>query len=242
MIDDLRLLAQLQKIDLRIHELEKSKEEFPKEVEELEGRIETAQNTITTIDQKSEDVDKQEAQLEEKIQNARKTLERSQERLNTITTNREYDAVHSEIAAQESAIASSSSRRANFEEDKANLTKAREEALKELETISGENEPKIQVLQKRISSIDSDIAEVIKERDEIAPKIRPAYLRTYEHIHKRRKNGIAVGIVNDQSRTCPMCYKVLERQLVSEIRRGNRLEICQSCGTILIWEKEESQD
>ncbi len=238
MIHDLKYLVELQKIDLRIHELEMSKEEFPKQVEELKLLIAEAEEKITALDEKAAEIEKEEKDVRERIENAKIALERSQEKLNTITTNREYDAVHTEIESQRTGIENGEKRLQNFADDKENLQKTREEAVAELESIRGENQPKIDELTARIASIDSDIDQVVQEREQIAPKIGSSYLRTYDHIHKRRKTGVAVGLVSDAERTCPVCYKVLETQLVNEIRRGNRIQICQSCGTILIWDDE----
>jgi predicted nucleic acid-binding Zn-ribbon protein len=238
MIDDLKFLIELQKIDSAIQELEMSKEEFPKQVEELKGLIAEAEAKIASLDQKMEEIEKEEKDVKDRIVNAKSGLERSQEKLNSITTNREYDAVHSEIEAQKTGIANGENRLKNFSDDRENLKTAREEAVEELENIRTENQPKIDELQSRIASIDSDIAEVVKKREQVAPKIRPSYLRTYDHIHKRRKKSPSVGQVTDVDRTCPVCYKVLETQLVNEIRKGNRLQICQSCGTILVWNEE----
>ncbi len=234
MSKDLQYLVRLQEIDLRIFDLEQSKEEFPRQVEELEGAIQEKQKSVDSISKKLEDTEQERKKVEQKISDSKLALERSQERLNSITTNREYDAVHDEIESNQNIVQSGESKLQNLDAAIEKLTATKEESLKQLEEMKAENQPNIDDLKSRIASIDSNIAKEMKERNEIAEKISRQYYRTYEHIHSRRKNGKAVSLVNEQRRTCTVCFRVLERQLYSKVRRGNSLEICESCGSLLI--------
>jgi hypothetical protein len=238
MVKDLENLIELQNIDLRVQELEQSKEDFPREVEELERRIEEAGQATRNLQEKLDSARTERQNAADEIENARQSLEKSQERLSMITTNREYDAVHAEIEANKQILANSENRMKNYSENIERLESELEESRKQEEEIRTESEPKLNELREKIASIDSTIAEAVKEREKVLPDIGRPFLRPYEHIHSRRKSGRVLSMVNANEGTCTICFKVLERQLVNEVKRGDKLTICQSCGSLLVWNPE----
>jgi len=177
--------------------------------------------------------------FDEQILKSRELLEKSQNRLNSIKTNREYDAVHAEIENQKNSINSVEIRKKNLLDEIEKLNKAIEEKTKEYEQIKSENEPQISELKKKIEAIDSTIASIVKERNEIVPKISKPILRTYDLIRKKRKNGNALS--NVTGKTCAVCYKVLEPQVYNEIKRGRKMLLCQNCGSIFVWGGDSKQ-
>lgn len=232
---DLEKLTQLQTIDIRIVEIRRSSEEFPRMVADLESAIGRANANVDAAAKKIVDQETDKKNLLSKLTDAQEGLKKSEERLNSIKTNREYDAVHAEIEGHKHTLETTESKAGGLD---AGITAARaghEEAVKALETVRAENEPKIAELKAKIATIDSQIAEVVKERDALVPQIAKPALRMYEHILKKRKTGQVIATIGQGSRNCSVCHKVLESQLVNEIRKGDRIQTCQSCGSILLW-------
>jgi predicted nucleic acid-binding Zn-ribbon protein len=139
-----------------------------------------------------------------------------------------------EIETQKNIVATSESRKKKLTDEIANLKQASDAAAEDLEKSKTENGPKISELNTKIASIDSVIAGIVKERDAVLPGVGKATMRTYELIRKRRKSAKVMSLVTS-ARTCTVCYKVLEPQLVNEIKRSTRITLCQSCGSILVW-------
>jgi predicted nucleic acid-binding Zn-ribbon protein len=241
MIEDLEYLIQLQEIDLRIREQELSQEQFPAAVAELENGISKAKTDLEDIEAKLKKMESEKGSFEEQISKAHESLEKSQSRLNSIKTNREYDAVHAEIETHKNIINSAETRRKNLENEIEKLKASVEESKKEYERIKAENEPKIAELKEKIGKIDTEISKIMVERDAVSPKISKHLLRTYDLIRKKRKTGRALSLVSD-SRTCTVCFKVLEPQLYNEIKRGTKLTLCQSCGSILVWDQSSKKE
>lgn len=239
MLEELKYLLQLQEIDGRIKEQELAQENFPLMVQELKEEIIKATETRDALKKKVLTEEEERHNWEEQVETAKSGLERSQERLNSIRTNREYDAVHAEIEAQKNIINSAEQRRNNISAEIENLRNMVHDHDEALQKIIAENEPKIKELQEKISAIDSTIATIEKERDVIVPHIGKLVLRQYELIRSRRKTGKAISIISG-NRTCSICFKVLEPQLFNEIKRGTKVILCQSCGSIMIW--QESTD
>lgn len=239
MIQDLENLIKLQEIDLRIKEQELAKEQYPAAVLDLEKQIKKAQNTCTGAKNKLDSLTGGAKDIDDQTEKARESLSKSQERLSSIKTNREYDAVHKEIEAQKSLLGNSEGKKKSIEADIEKQTKIFEEAQSELEKVQSELEPQIDELKGKIGSIDSNIAEINKERDAVSPLVSKATQRTYDSIRKKRKNGRAVSLVGS-SKTCSVCFRVLQPQLCNEVRRGSKIILCESCGSMLIWDESNT--
>jgi len=242
MNQDLQNLVKLQLIDMRIFELKQSKKEYPIEVEKLTAAVREAESVVASLEQKIHDVATERKNVEDQIAQAKLSLSKSEERLNAITTNREYDAVHSEIESQKHTVSNGEIRLKNFGEETERLNQQKEQAHKEVERIRAEGQPKIDDLNAKIASIDSDIESVGRERNALLPGIGRQYQRTYDHIHNRRKNARVISLVSMADGTCAICHRILEPQLVNEVRKGVRLNICESCGSILIWNATEVKE
>jgi uncharacterized protein len=234
MLRDLEYLVQLQEIDQRIYEQELAKEQLPATVNELEQTVAKAKTAMETAAKKLAEVEATFQSSEDQVANAHTMLDKSQERLSSIKTNREYDAVHAEIEAQKGIIHSSESRRKKLTDEIEQLKAQADAAAQEYEKIKGENEPKLTELRAQIDAIDTVIAGIEKERVAVTPQIAKSTMRTYDLIRNRRKHGKVISIVSED-RLCTTCFKVLERQLVNEIKRSTKIILCQNCGSIFVW-------
>jgi uncharacterized protein len=241
MIKDLEKLIQLQEIDLRIHDIRKSKQEFPKTVESLQASLDRAQEAVTAAAGRVTEAKGEKKAVHDKTEDAQNALKKSEDRLANIKTNREYDAVHAEIESSKRIVDQSASRTEAVDKDIEARTAAFEEARTELEKVKAENEPKILELKEKIASIDSKISEVKKERDILVPGISKAALRIYEYILKKRSNAQIISRVDAKKRVCGICHKVLESQLLNEIRKADKIISCQSCGSIFVIEGAEAE-
>ena len=239
MLEDLKYLIQLQEIDLRIKEQELAQEHYPVSVEQLRKQIALAESALASVKEKLNQAENDKKNWEEQVGKAHAGLEKSQERLNSIRTNREYDAVHAEIEAQKGIINGAEHRRNALVAEIEKLNEAVTASQAELDRVKGESEPQISELQQKIGAIDSVIAQITVERDALIPNIAKHILRQYELIKSRRKTGRAISTIST-NRTCTVCYKVLEPQLFMEIKRGAKVILCQSCGSIMVWSHGDS--
>jgi hypothetical protein len=229
MISDLESLIKLQEIDLKISELVHAQQEFPSTISSYSGTIKTALDSVDAIKKRLADLVSEKKSTEDKISDAKTQLDRSQERLNTIKTNREYDAVHTQIENFKNTLTSGDAKLKTLAQEAELLQQSLEKEIVELEKIKSENEPHIGV----------SIAELTARRNEIMATVPKAILRTYDYILKRRKTGQVLSFVKGDARTCSVCFKILEPQLINEIRKGAKMITCQNCGSIFIWKNED---
>jgi len=236
-IQDLEFLIKLQNIDLRIKEQELAKEQYPAAVLDLQAQIKSAEGARDAAAARLEQLTGSISEFDDNTAKLRESLSKSQDRLNSIQTNREYDAVHKEIEAQKAMLGTSESRKTSLESDIERQKAALEESEKELERVKTELEPQIADLTAKIGAIDSTIAEITKERDEVSPQVSLHTQRTYDSIRKKRKNGKAISLVDANARTCSTCFMVLQPQIYNVVKRASKVVICESCGSMLIWDE-----
>jgi predicted nucleic acid-binding Zn-ribbon protein len=234
MIQDLERLIELQGIDLRIREQELAKEQYPAAVADLERRIAQAESDGGAAVARLERVTGGIKEIDDQTAKLRESLDKSQERLNSIQTNREYDAVHKESEAQKSMLGASEGKKSALEADIERLKAEGAEAQSGFESLRSELTPQIEELNAKIGVIDSVIAEIMAEREKVSPHISLQTMRVYDAIRKKRKSGKAISLVGE-NKTCSVCFMVLQPQLCSEIRRGTKIILCESCGSMLIW-------
>ena len=233
---ELKNFVDLQNIDIRIIELENSKQEFPLEVIRLEGEIQAAINAVAKVEKELGVANADKNIAEERIFNAQKILERSQERLNSIKTNKEYDAVHSEIETNKQLVDSGSKKIQKHEEVIEAVKNRLTEANQKLEAVKEDNQPIIDDLKSKIANIDFEVAKVTQEREVVLPLINKNFIRSYDLIRKRRKNGKTLAVITSTDRTCTICFQKLQPNIFNQTRKATEIIYCQNCGSILVWQ------
>jgi uncharacterized protein len=237
MQSDLELLLKLQVIDYDLGELERSKEYLPdmmenlhREIRETQGKLQEAleQQQLAQLKQKS---------LELEIKTKETDLAKYQQQMMTIKTNKEYDALVGEIDNIKSTVAT---RETELLETIETITVLEKEiaTLQERETqISENNSKQLKILQEKIDSIGAKVTAKDEERLSIVSSVSRPTLQIYERVRRGRGGQVVVVV---KKRACSACYKALTAKKVQEIKRHDRIETCDNCGSLLYWDDGES--
>lgn len=234
MQESLRALLELQKTDQDLHELEQYKVDIPNQLETMETVQSEAETRLTDQETKVADIDKNRRQYERDLQAAQEQIKKYQGQLYSVKTNKEYDALQAEIQAQKNRIS-------ELEDAILQLISDAETEQEALETIRGETESLIErfseertTLQSRLSAVDEDVAVKMDERKRMATRVENPVLKVYDRI---RRNLRGMTVVPVKKGACSGCFHVIPLQVVMQIRQGQRLVSCESCGRILILEE-----
>jgi predicted nucleic acid-binding Zn-ribbon protein len=239
MISELEALVKLQEIDIRISDFVNSKEKFPETIATLEAIVKKSNDAAEAFAKKRNAILNNKKTEENKISEAKAHLDKSEDILNTIKTNREYDAIHTQIENFKHIVSEGDAKLKVFDSESEKLQESIDAAASELEKIKTENEPQIAEIKGKMATINASVEQETAERNKIVGQIPKQLLRTYEHILNRIKNGKVLSFVNNETKTCSVCHKILEAQLINEIRKANSVIICQNCGSIFIWEENK---
>jgi len=229
------LLLQLQGIDYQLGELERSKGYLPDMIESLKNEIKTAEEDYDATKVKREEDLLKKKEYEVSIDKANEELEKLKNQMTTIKTNREYDALSRGIDHKKEEIKIAEDELIAVMAELEELTEKLETADSRREEIVKANDEQLGAIQKEIDSVGTKIKIKQNERKNILVRLEDQTVSTYERI-KRGKGSAVVAV---RKRACSGCFKALPPQLVQEIRRGELLITCDSCGRILIWEDED---
>lgn len=230
--DRIELLLKLQGLDYQLGELERSKDYLPEMISNLQGAIDQAEADLVELRDQLEATQLEHKRLELRVKEKNVDLDRLQKQMVAIKTNKEYDALSREMDHARSEIGSA--------EEGILL------AMERVDELGKEIEGKTAYCEETKSTNGSQLASIKSEMDSVGDKIRikegerrnvlvrldPVTVETYERVRRGRGSAAVVSLRN---KACAGCYKTLPPQLVQEIRRGERLITCDSCGRILIW-------
>jgi uncharacterized protein len=234
---DLTMLLGLQEIDDQLGELERSRIYLPEMIQGLEKEIEELTLAIATNDKILGESQREQRLLELEIETDKGELDKFQKQMKVIKTNKEYDALTAEIDSKKIGIA-------DKEEKILTLMAAADEAREksgELKSMLAEvrtrNSTQLETLRNQESTLQAKIEDKLLERTKLVKDINRQIVGVYERIRKG-KGGMAVVPV--RKRACSGCFKQIPPQRIQEIRRGDRIFACDSCGRLLTWADEEN--
>ncbi len=229
---DLELLLKLQSIDYDLGELERSKEYIPDMMENLQREIKDSDAKLQEVTGalSTDRLEKKDAELQ--LQEKQEKLKVLQDRMMAIKTNKEYDALVSEIDQIKESISDLETRTLELMGEIEKYEKELDDLKAQTASITDINSGQLKSLQEQIDSVGSKILSKEKDRLDLVSKVNKRVIATYDRIRKG-KGGAAVVAV--KKRACGACYKALPPQRIQEIKLGERIITCDSCGRMLIW-------
>ncbi len=237
MQNDLEMLLKLQVIDYDLGELERSKEYLPDMMESLRRELDEARKKCAEAIEKLETGRLKQKALELEIKAKEQELQKYQQQMMSIKTNKEYDALVAEIDNIKGAISARESELLETIDIVATVDKEIV-ALKEREAQIGDNNTRqLTILQEKIDSIGEKVSVKESSRNEIVMLIPKTTLSVYERVHRGRGGQVVVVV---RKRACGSCYKSLTPKKIQEIKRNDRVNTCDNCGSLLYWDESES--
>lgn len=233
MMEQVKVLIDLQRIlsDARMVETEKNK--VPLEVADLKSLFEERETKFLAARQEFEQVQQEKREKERAIEEERDKVEKAKAKLMSIKTNKEYYAMLKEIeatkrtnSAREEELLAILSR---YEE----LEKRLSDLKTEVEEVGGRYRERMVDIEARMARFDKDISALLAKKTEVASRIDAGLMRRFEMIFQRR-DGIA--IVPARNHSCTGCHMNIAPQLFNLLQRDDKLYSCPNCNRILYYE------
>jgi predicted nucleic acid-binding Zn-ribbon protein len=232
----LNSLLSLQEIDEDLGELDRSKVYLPEMIDNINNEMEGLETQLQENRELYQNAKKRQAELELENETSKQDLEKYQQQMKVIKTNKEYDALIAEIDDKKQKINDNEDEILKLmdviDESSEKITEL-DEKIKEGKANS---ETHLKNLRAELAALEEKIEEKKQERKALTKTIDRRALTVYERIRKG-KGGLAV--VPLRKRACGGCFKQIPPQMVQQIRRGDRIYTCDSCGRILIWVDED---
>ncbi|HEY3251303.1 MAG TPA: C4-type zinc ribbon domain-containing protein [Ignavibacteria bacterium] len=237
MKERLLLLYRLHRIDRELQELYALRGDYPEKIQELSSQKTSLEEQYQSLQTQLAEINKIEEQVEEENDRLLAKIEKNDDilRSGSVKSNKEYDALSREIDDAKSKI--KENERAVKEEylgRKQDLTFHIGGLKVQIDEVREDLEINQAELDELTRQTEEEEKELKLQREELAPKISPQDLETYNRINDSRF-GEAMAVVRKGS--CLGCYSSIPPQRVIEIRMADRLFHCESCGRILIAEE-----
>lgn len=228
--EQLKSLIRLQHIDSRIDQIEKLRGDLPDEIRDLEDEKEGLETRIDKLKQeeKENEVAKNRAELD--IKEAEGLIKKYEEQQLQVRNNREYDALTKEIEAQKQRITDAENKIQEIDDNAESHKLAIEAAQSRLEELDELLQSKKGDLKEVLDDTKQEQSSLQDQRDEAAEDVDARYLRAYNRLRNRLRDGRAVVPLE---RGAAAGFAVPPQRQV-EIRQGNRIVACEHTGRIIV--------
>jgi predicted nucleic acid-binding Zn-ribbon protein len=229
---DTRLVSQLQAIDLQMTELEKEVAALPKHIAVIEKTLESHQRRLDADRAALTANQKERKKLEGDIQIHEQKMSKLRDQMLGAKTNEQYKAFQHEIEYLQKEIRTAEDRILELMSESESLetaVKSAEVALKDEKRLVETEKSRA---RERTAADQAQLQQLQAQRVEAAGKLPAATLAEYARI---RKKWHGVVIAEATSGRCAACQIVLRPQYLQDLKKGEHLMTCESCGRFLFY-------
>lgn len=231
-------LIELQEIDMKLDMVAEERGDLPEKVEGYRNSIEQNEALLSEQTEKIKVLKAESKTVELELAAGRDQLKKYEDQLYKVQTNKEYDAIANETENVKNRINELENKIIQMEESIESLAKSNDEIEQQLKQLHTDYEESNSELQEKISASSEEENILRQERDIVKKKLTIQQLSSYERIRQAKK-GMAVASCNGG--VCSGCYSFIPPQKVVEIRNMQKLYYCESCGRILVWDKNSEE-
>ncbi len=226
----MRALVRLQHVDSELDHLAKLRGDLPNEIRDLEDEKSGLETRVENATQEAQDHTIAMRQLENDIRESENLIRKYTDQQNTVRNNREYDALTKEIEAQRQRIIDAQGRIDEMKAAEMPRALSVEEAKSRLDEMGAILAEKRGQLSTVMDDTRQEQEELEARREKAAQAVEERYLRAYERLRGRMRDGRAVVPLE---RGGAAGYAVPPQRQV-EIRQRNRIIVCENTGRIIV--------
>jgi len=228
-------LVELQKLDLRIMEINEIRRKIPDRLHAAEAPLREAAHLLNDTKAAVDAAVKERRSHEHDLEAHEAQTEKMKSRLSELKTNKEYQAHLFEIEL-------ANKKRGDFEEkilvwmDKVDqlqrTVKETQEKVKGLEAAFAQEK---KLLEEQERALASELTQLDRQRREVSEQVEQGLLERYNQIKAARKDQPLAAV---RDGICAGCRLQIPPQLIAEVKRSEDLHLCPYCRRILYWEGE----
>ncbi len=232
MLQDLALALRLQGLDRKISNLDHEIATLPKHVAEIEKQLEAHTRRLEANRAALSANQRDRKKLEGEIQVHEQKISKLRDQTLQAKTNEQYRAFQNEIAYAQGEIRKAEDRILDLMEQSEPLEKDVKTAEVDLKKQQAHVEQEKKRAAERTAADKASLAEVQTERKNIVSQMDPKLNTEYERIRRKTK-GTAIADATEGR--CDACQIALRPQFFQDLRKGEQMMFCESCGRILTY-------
>ncbi|MDQ3753122.1 MAG: C4-type zinc ribbon domain-containing protein [Acidobacteriota bacterium] len=233
MKEELAQLIALQKTDISIRRLEAELKAIPQRRAEIEKEFEQRAFEFRAVEAKRDEARATRLRLEREIEETRHKAEHAERALMSSKNEKEYSAAIREADAARKHISQLETQTLEQMETLDGADKQLTELEPEIGKLRAELEEKLNAFAEQTQQQAERIEQTRAERERLLAELPKPMGALYNRISTRIRDGIAVAEARNSS--CTACFMTLRPQVMSEIRRGEEIIICDNCNRILYY-------
>ena len=232
MTADLELVTRLQTLDLKIADLQREVLALPKHIAQIEKALDSHIRRLEADRAALSANLKERKSLEDDVKVQQQKISKLRDQMLQAKTNEQYRAFQHEIEYGEKEIRKHEDRILDLmgeaEPLEANVKKADAALKEEKQQVESEKSRAREATAKD----QKQVAELEAERKEIMPKLPPEIVSAYARIRKKWHGVVIAEAIEGR---CSACQISLRPQFFQDLRRGEQLMFCESCGRFLFY-------
>jgi uncharacterized protein len=232
MLQDLALALRLQALDRNIASLENEIATLPKHIAEIERRLESHTRRLE-VDRAALSANQRERKkLEGDVQVQEQKISKLKTQMLEAKTNEQYRAFQNEIAYAEGEIRKAEDKILELMEHSERLEKNVKAAEAALKQESQHVESEKTRARDRTDVDQKELADRLAERKSITDEMDPKVYAHYLRIRKKTKGTVIADATEGR---CCACQISLRPQFFQDLRRGDQIMFCETCGRMLTY-------
>ena len=231
MLPELDALLELQRQDTRLLEARRAKDAIPKRREALSEAVAQAKTALDQAKKELEQIRLTRRGIEKEVETIVSEGRKLEGQLHAIKTNKEYTALLHEIELLKNKRSDQETKILESFEREEKVSAAVAAAEKRVQAEEAKRKDGEETLARDAAELDQRIHSVSQDRDAVKPRVPASLLSRYDRLASAR-DGVAVAEVKKGA--CGACFKGLTPHALQEARKGDQIQICESCGRIMI--------
>jgi predicted nucleic acid-binding Zn-ribbon protein len=229
---DVQAINHVQTMDQRIAALEKEVNELPRHIAVIEKTLESHQRRLEADKAALTANQKDRKNLEGEIQVQNQKVSKLRDQMTSAKTNEQYRAFQNEIDYAEKEIRKHEDRILELmtasEPLDANV-KSADGALKQEQKLVEAEKAKA---RERTAADKTELEKLREEHKQSLSALPRSTVAAYDRIRKKWKGTVSSEVVEGR---CTACQMMLRPQFFQDLRKGNDLMFCESCGRFLYY-------
>lgn len=236
MLQSLKVILEIQELDMKMLRLMRLKKERQSELEHIEFLRQDLKNQQASKEVEITNLTSEISLQENKIVQIKEYLKQLEAKQGSIKKVEEFNALTQEMSAKERERITTEQKTSDLI-DKKNLE---EEILQKIKDSLSSSEESSKAIENEIKStivkINAEGREIKIKRDALALTADPEILKIYTRLLNNKKDRVVVPLEN---RACSGCHISLTAQHENLVRKGERIIFCEHCSRILYWQESE---
>jgi uncharacterized protein len=237
MLNALKVILEIQELDMKMIQLMHLKRQRQKELDTINSNKDSLHQRVTDKETEIFEIKKLIRLAEGDHAEVLAKIKKLETQQNAIKKVDEYNAITHEISSADRERLAKEQRLSDFYDK----LSAEEEVLKSLnenlESIQGTSKVLESEILESIRHINEEGRVLKDERDKLADLADPDVFKVYERLLSNKKDRVVVPL---ESRCCSGCHIMLTAQHENLVRRGERLVFCEHCSRIHYWQESKA--